>query len=287
MSIRNSFPISENVTFIPAGFHCHDIDPRSSPFYGLRRMGCVSLIAIESPTGWEIRRGGKTEPAHIDLFFLHSGTVEVETAERSCRAAGGQSLVIPSWIDRIVQVKEAGHHIYARFDVPGKYPAVRDVSVRNTPNAEAVAFYTKMLLLNNPTYPDESAYRANLAECLAILFQRELHPSPVKSSPGKADALLRQLQCADAAGLAVHRAAREFGMSLSAFRKFCIGNFGKSPGELICEVRMSRARALLRCSEFSIDDIAVQLGYADRFAFSKAFARINGLPPAVFRKKGF
>ena len=74
-------------------------------------------------------------------------------------------------------------------------------------------------------------------------------------------------------------------MSISTFRKFCLRNFRKSPGELLNDIRMSKARAMLIYSGQNIDSIAANCGYANRFAFSKAFRRLNGISPRTLQGK--
>ena len=91
------------------------------------------------------------------------------------------------------------------------------------------------------------------------------------------------------AALDLHRAELvplvRAGMSISTFRKFCLENFGKPPGEVLTEFRMNNARGLLLYRELSIDEIALQLGYADRFTFAKAFTQFHRCTPTAFRQK--
>jgi AraC-like DNA-binding protein len=51
-------------------------------------------------------------------------------------------------------------------------------------------------------------------------------------------------------------------------------------------LRMLQAADQLRHTRMPINDIAVGLGYGDRFAFSRVFRRIHGLPPAAYRRSG-
>lgn len=48
---------------------------------------------------------------------------------------------------------------------------------------------------------------------------------------------------------------------------------------------MLRARALLSYGDLSIDSIAEELGYADRFSFSKAFLKFNEVTPGEYRRR--
>ncbi len=282
--MKNDFQVRENTTLVPRDFRCYALDMAGGAFGGLCRNECTSVIIVESQSGWKIQRSGKSEAEHLDLFFIHSGSISIRSADGDICARKGQLLIVPSWYDREAWLDEPGCHTYVRFDNPRKHFGIERIEVRNTPAADAVSFFVRTLLVNNQTCPDEPVYRSNIAESLTILLMRELHSSMVKAPPEKTQSLIDLIQNADGAYLSVHCIAKKIGMSISAFRKFCLENFGKSPIMLINEIRMSRTKALLSYSNLSIDDIASQLGYADRFAFTKAFARHTAISPALFRK---
>lgn len=62
-------------------------------------------------------------------------------------------------------------------------------------------------------------------------------------------------------------------------------HIGMSPMEKVLELRMLRACEYLRNTDYRLDRIADLLGYADQFAFSKAFKRWQGVPPKNYRNK--
>jgi AraC-like DNA-binding protein len=64
------------------------------------------------------------------------------------------------------------------------------------------------------------------------------------------------------------------------FRKFQ----GKTPHAYLIEMRMNMAQTLLRYSDNTLTEIALEVGYSDVFAFSKQFKRITGTTPTRYRK---
>lgn len=60
---------------------------------------------------------------------------------------------------------------------------------------------------------------------------------------------------------------------------------GVTPGEYWIRARMDAAVGLLRFSDFSITQIASQLGYGEIFAFSKQFRKRMGISPTDYRRK--
>ncbi len=285
MSESTIFPIKANLSIIPPDFQCDPQDMHSPEFAPLKASGCVCCFPVRSPSGWKVVRKWNSEPDHIDLFFITSGSVLITTAEGTLRAGAGQSVLIISWVDRILFQDEPSEHIYFRFDNPKQYPGVREITVRDSPNVEPIAFYTRMLRNRNHSLPEEAVYRAGLVSLIHILVQRELRNRPVSADFERAELLQTMLSDPSRKDFEASSVAREFGMSFSNFRIFCRKHFSKPPRDVIEEARMLRARGMLDYSVFSIDEIAERLGYADRFTFGKAFQRSCGMPPAAFRKR--
>lgn len=59
--------------------------------------------------------------------------------------------------------------------------------------------------------------------------------------------------------------------------------FGLSPQELLINLRMEKASALLQNTALPVRDIAAQVGYEDSLAFSKIFKKYTGISPRQFR----
>lgn len=60
---------------------------------------------------------------------------------------------------------------------------------------------------------------------------------------------------------------------------------GETPQEYLIRHRMSKARQLLKTTQFPIQHIAYSVGYTDPFAFSKLFKQKNGMSPSAYREK--
>lgn len=60
---------------------------------------------------------------------------------------------------------------------------------------------------------------------------------------------------------------------------------GMTPMEYCRAVRTARARELLEAGCLSTKEIAAVLGYGDAGAFTRAFRRLNGIPPGAYRKQ--
>lgn len=81
------------------------------------------------------------------------------------------------------------------------------------------------------------------------------------------------------AGLAARAA-----MSRSGFARRFTDVVGMPPLEYLTRWRMQLAAQHLRSDDASIRSIAARVGYRSEFAFSRAFARNQGIPPATYRR---
>jgi len=82
----------------------------------------------------------------------------------------------------------------------------------------------------------------------------------------------------------VDELAREVGLSRSALHERFVQYLGLPPMQYLASWRMQLGARLLRESNRTVAAIAVECGYDSEAAFSRAFKRMAGLPPATWRK---
>lgn len=82
----------------------------------------------------------------------------------------------------------------------------------------------------------------------------------------------------------VDRMARVAHSSRSLFAERFRLVAGESPARYVLRIRMERAKHLLARDGLSVAQTAVTLGYGSEAAFSRAFRRLVGLPPSVWRQ---
>jgi AraC-like DNA-binding protein len=86
-----------------------------------------------------------------------------------------------------------------------------------------------------------------------------------------------------ARGWTVEELARESGISRAALAKRFAELVGDTPMQYLAGWRMHLARSLLRESNIGVAQLAARVGYESEAAFSRAFRRAVGLPPATWR----
>jgi AraC-like DNA-binding protein len=78
--------------------------------------------------------------------------------------------------------------------------------------------------------------------------------------------------------------ARDVGLSRSAFHERFVQYVGQPPMQYLTSWRIQLGARLLRESNRNVATIALDVGYESEAAFSRAFRRMVGMPPAAWRK---
>lgn len=132
---------------------------------------------------------------------------------------------------------------------------------------------------------------SRLADALFVYALRT-HVSSTGSSHGWLSALndpqlapaLRALHADLAHPWTVEELARRSGMSRAAFAAAFKRKTGDSPINYLTYWRMHRAKALLRDTESSLQQVALAIGYDTDAAFSRAFRRHQSIAPGAWRR---
>jgi len=98
---------------------------------------------------------------------------------------------------------------------------------------------------------------------------------------GRALALLHETP---AAPWTVDDLASKIGLSRSALAERFVELIGQPPMQYLTQWRMQVASRLLRDTQSPVASIALEVGYDSEAAFSRAFKRLAGVPPAAWRR---
>jgi transcriptional regulator GlxA family with amidase domain len=78
--------------------------------------------------------------------------------------------------------------------------------------------------------------------------------------------------------------ARIAGLSRAAFARRFTQAMGVAPFRWLTEHRLGLARGRLAESDVGLAAVAAEIGYESEFAFAKAFKRLFGIAPGLFRR---
>jgi AraC-like DNA-binding protein len=114
--------------------------------------------------------------------------------------------------------------------------------------------------------PDSTGWLAGLRDQYIGKTLRLLHEQP--GAPWTIDGL-----------------GRLVGLSRSTLHERFVAFIGQPPMQYLANWRMQIAASFLRDSNATVATIAMEVGYESEAAFSRAFKRLVGLPPAAWRRR--
>lgn len=82
----------------------------------------------------------------------------------------------------------------------------------------------------------------------------------------------------------IEQLASEIGMSRAAFAKRFNDMVGQPMFGYLSQLRIQKAKELLKSTSLAVDDIALRIGYESERAFTKTFGKYVGLTPKQYRK---
>lgn len=85
--------------------------------------------------------------------------------------------------------------------------------------------------------------------------------------------------------LKVQDIANQIGINRSYLTNLFKKTIGTSPQNYLIDCRLEKSAQLLRETQNSMVDIALEVGYSDSLAYSKAFKQKYGMSPSEYRKK--
>jgi len=86
------------------------------------------------------------------------------------------------------------------------------------------------------------------------------------------------------AGINLSHAAREAGMSVSCFERKFKEKTGKTFVRYVNELRVAKAKDILKEDGISMNDVAFACGFTNQFHFTRTFKKITDVPPMGYRK---
>ena len=79
--------------------------------------------------------------------------------------------------------------------------------------------------------------------------------------------------------------AKKLYVSASTFDRMVKKYYNITPWQKVIQIRMDQAEIFLSKTDYPLQVIAEQLGYANEFIFSSAFKKHSSLSPKIFRQK--
>lgn len=178
-------------------------------------------------------------------------------------------------------------------DVHGLIDLVREPMAAQIPARDPTASPLRQILveLSNPGLGSRAMVRALLLQCVIGLLRDRLlaEDSGVAWMAALKDRTLwnalRRMLDTPADPHSVESLAAEAGMSRSTFASRFSHAYGSGPMELLRDLRMRMASALLAETDLPVKRVAEKVGFQSRSAFTRTFVKVIGESPQAFRAR--
>jgi AraC-like DNA-binding protein len=119
------------------------------------------------------------------------------------------------------------------------------------------------------------------------LFDKSEPPLPVSgdAEAAKIHQAVGMIEASPGQPWSVAGLAEAVGMSRSAFAERFQKVTGRTPMEVVQDLRMKSAARLLRRPDLRVKEVAAQVGYQSEASFARTFSRVFGLPPRDYRRQ--
>lgn len=84
--------------------------------------------------------------------------------------------------------------------------------------------------------------------------------------------------------LSLESLANRFYINKNYLTKIFKEEYGVTVNVYICQVRITKAKSLLRFTQMTVEEIAYEVGFPDQNYFSRVFKRVEGTTPGQYRK---
>jgi AraC-like DNA-binding protein len=256
-----------------------------------------------------IYQAGDTLAAHAHplwhFWYVMEGCAQVRIGDGACEAQRGDLFLIPGGTVHGLRVA-AGRSCHM-FDVKFFLPALDPPGAPRPSGPLSGAYHTRdafglralvqcvLLEIEQRGIGWEVAVNGMFCEVLSRLVRHLPRADWVPPAEGPAPVaaaspVVREtvaLLSAGAAGLQrPSEVARRIGVSARQLNVAFRAATGFTLRSFMLQQRMALAQRLLLGSDLPVKAVAREAGYAEVYAFSRAFRRAVGLPPSEFRRRG-
>lgn len=136
-------------------------------------------------------------------------------------------------------------------------------------------------------YMRDMKINASLSELLVLIMAESWHPEDATTAKKKASVadVKEFLDAHYAEKIMLDGLATHFFINKYYLTKVFKEQYGQSITNYLLNIRITKAKQLLRFSEKSVEEIGMEVGLGAPHYFSQTFKSVEGVPPSVYRKQ--
>lgn len=197
----------------------------------------------------------------------------------------GARIVDPD-IERLIKNKNAITHLFIHFNLSSIYDnAVPGVYLFDTTPliSDKIGSITTYLTSNHATFN----FHMNLQIHSFVTDILTKAPADIWKIPSNDTRIVETLNFIEEnplGDLSNDALAGRVGLATNSFTRLFTHEVNIAPQRYVKKRRINKASVMLHHTQKSIDKIASECGFADRYHFSRVFRQINNISPAKYRK---
>ena len=270
----------------------HFLPLSSEPFDFLREHGVVFSGTSVLRGNYEIRR--PTNHAHL-IHYTLAGSGWLKTDEYDTVLKPGTVWISPEGTTQEYGLKGQSWEILW-FDLKDQSPwsVIKDFGtcIRKSVLGNRFKHLLDSLLWENQTDGLHAKQIVQLfSESILLYLERELeiqYDSTNHTLVSQLHLLFGKVRARVQHPWSVEKLTSESKLYVSPehFARLCVQHLGISPMRMVAQLRMEKARELLRSTNMPLKEVAEQVGYHNYYAFLTAFKRWTSQSPRQFRHHG-
>jgi len=225
----------------------------------------------------------QNRPTHA-LIYKYEGETLYQSDRRTVVSNASRLIYLPKGSNYRWTCVRSGHCIIVEFDTDLNDCDIIALDVQSCEKVKSHLQRCEAELLQNSPHRHMEVCRMLYDLLLPLLRgDRDVGYIPQK----KADKLrpaVEYMTTHSAEKLSNEQLGALTGMSTVYFRKLFTAVYGTSPINYLSEIRIRKAKQILKSDFGSISEVATALGYCDVYHFSKAFKKSTGLSPMQYVK---
>ncbi|MDE6976004.1 MAG: AraC family transcriptional regulator [Lachnospiraceae bacterium] len=232
---------------------------------------------------------------HYILHFIMQGKGSFQQGNDTYIVEEGQAfLITPDIFCSYVADKEDPYtYVWVEFDGLSAKDCLNKAGIsRSHPVYTGIdgscMEYLRQMILHHDNLLQVQAYLLLIFNSLIVNCPPKLRPVP-ENTESASETYIRHAMKYIALNYwkdpSVQDMAEFCGINRSHLSRIFKQKTNQSPQEYLARYRINTACTFLRTTDLSLSQIAIALGYADQFSFSKAFKKEKGMPPSVWKQQ--
>jgi len=246
---------------------------------GIRILTCRCFLL----SGWNL---ADLCAPHWRLYWNDRPGARVLFAGKSTRLTPGRFLMIPPETHCATRQRRPVKHFFVHFLADPPFDRA-EPGVYSFPAGEQAVASVMEIASGLEREPDGGPRVSLLCRSLVALALSRIPGTRLRAAPldERVLAAIRAVAGSPARPLSNAEMADRAGMSANAFVRLFRNATGATPQAWQTSRRIARSCLLLAGTSRSIEQIAAEAGFCDRYYFSRVFKKLRGTGPAEYRRR--